>query len=76
MSDVTTVTTSQGTTVLSELLPVGLGVVRKQLSVGGTGDAVQMNLYSSLTKFRAKVDDLNAAAALDENASRCFHCES
>jgi hypothetical protein len=62
--------------VLSELLPVGFGVVREQLTVSGTGYAIQMNFYSPLTKFRAKVDDLNASAALDEHASRRFHCES
>ena len=36
---------------------------------------VQMDFYSSVTEFRAKVDDLNASAALNEHASRCFHGE-
>jgi hypothetical protein len=35
-----------------------------------------MDFYSSVTKFRAKVDDLNASAALHEYASRRFHGES
>ena len=65
-----------GTPSLSELLPVGFDVVRKQLSVGGTGDAVQMNFYSPFAEFRTEVDDLNSSAALDEHAPRRFHGES
>ena len=48
-------------------------MVRKQLKVGGTGDAVQMDFYPSVTEFRAKADDLNRSAALNQHASRRFH---
>ena len=50
---------------MSELLPVSLDVLRKQLAVEWVGDTVNVNLYALFAQLRAEIDDLNSATALD-----------
>ena len=54
---------------LSELLPVGFDMLRKQLAIQWVRDTVYVNLDSLFTEFRAEVNYLYTSTALDWHAS-------